>query len=124
MARFIFSGYFFRPKNLRMILAFLLSLLKGEFRMSEINTEYPATLHINIAKGFRGSGTGRCLVKALEDYLRSRNVTGMHLATMSESSGEFFRKQGFTLLHRYPRSYFRHILGRDIIVYVYGKKLS
>ena len=124
MARFIFSGAVFRPKNLRMIMAFFLSLFKGEFKMAEIGNEYPAALHINIIKEFRGSGTGSRLIKALEEYLRSRHTVGMHLATMSASSGEFFRQQGFTLLHRYPRSYFRHILGRDIIVYVYGKKLS
>jgi GNAT superfamily N-acetyltransferase len=123
LVKFIFSGAVFRRKNLRLALSFALSFLKGEFNMSEIKADYPAVMHINLRKDFRGKGVGARLIRAFEEYLNSFGVKGMHLATMSETAGGFFRKQGFSLLSQYRRSYFRYILGKDIKVYIYGKKL-
>jgi GNAT superfamily N-acetyltransferase len=123
LIKLIFSGAIFRGKNLRMIFAFLLSFLKGEFSMKEIKEDYPATLHINLRKDSRGQGAGSRLISAFEEYLKVKNVLGVYLATMSSASGDFFRKQGFSLSDQYRRSYFRHVSGQDIIVYIYVKKL-
>jgi GNAT superfamily N-acetyltransferase len=123
LIKFIFSGAIFQGKNLKMIFAFLLSLLKGEFNMKEVTGDYPATLHINIRKEFRGKGAGLRLISAFEQHLRDKGGKGVHLATMSTGAGDFFRKQGFSLLCQYRRSYFRHVLGKDITVYIYAKKL-
>ncbi len=123
LVKFIFSWALFKRKNLRLTLSSASSFLKGEFNMSEIGPGYPAVMHINLRKGFRGQGAGARLIRAFEEHLKNAGVTGMHLATMSESAGGFFRKQGFSLLSQYRRSYFRHILGKDITVYIYGKKL-
>ena len=123
LGKFIFSGAIFSWRNLRMIFNFFLSLLKGEFNMAEVRISYPAVIHINLRKDFRGQGAGERLILAFEQHLRSKGVKGVHLATVSEGAGIFFSKQGFNLLDQYPRSYFRYLLGKDIKVYIYGKKL-
>jgi GNAT superfamily N-acetyltransferase len=123
LGKFIFSGAIFRRKNLRAIFSFFLSFLKGEFNMAEVRISYPAVLHINLKKEFRGQGVGERLILAFEEHLRSKGVRGVHLATVSEQSSVFFRKQGFSLLYQYRRSYFRYLLGKDIRVHIYGKKL-
>jgi GNAT superfamily N-acetyltransferase len=123
LIKFIFSGAVFRSKNMKMILAFFRSFLKGEFKMKEIIEDYPATLHINLKKDFRGKGIGARLISAFEEYLRGKKVKGVYLATMSSTAGTFFRKQGFSLFAQYRRSYFRHVSGQDIFVYIYVKKL-
>jgi GNAT superfamily N-acetyltransferase len=123
LAKFTFSGAIFRRKNLMIIFAFLLSFLKGEFNMKDLNNDYPATLHINLRKNLRDSGIGSRLIMAFERYLKDQGVKGVHLATMSTAAGDFFGKQGFSLQGQYRRTYFRHVSGQDITVYIYVKKL-
>lgn len=117
------SGVFFNKKNMTFILNSLSGMMKGEFNLPDFNKEYPAILHINIKKEFRGLDIGSRLIRAYLDYLREEKINGVHLATMSGGAGEFFSKQGFNLLHEGKRSYFKHILHKDIPVYIYGKKL-
>jgi GNAT superfamily N-acetyltransferase len=91
--------------------------------MADLNRDYPATLHINIRAGFRNLGIGSKLISVYFDYLKQEGIDGVSLATMSEEGKKFFLSQGFRLLQQYRRSYFRYILGRDITVYIYAKKL-
>ncbi|MDD5725445.1 MAG: hypothetical protein PHX28_04815, partial [Candidatus Omnitrophica bacterium] len=63
------------------------------------------------------------LVSAYLDYLRSHHVSGVHLATMSDQAAGFFSAQGFRLLYKGKRSYFKHILHRDVPLYIFGKSL-
>ncbi len=43
---------------------------------------------------------------------------------MSERAGDFFKTNGFDPIYSALRSYFKHILNKDIVVYIYGKKLA
>lgn len=124
MARYIFSGACLRPKNLRLIFNFSRSFFKGEFNMEEISSDYPAILHINLKKDFRGKGAGARLISAFQEYLVSKGVKGLHLATMSSAAGEFFSRQGFSFFTERSRSYFSHLLTQNIKVYIYVKKLG
>ncbi len=117
------SGVFFKKKNVIFVLNLLTSAIKGEFRMPNFSKEYPASLHINIDKEYRGLGIGARLIDAYLSYLKEEAITAVHLATMSEESAQFFLKHGFELLFSGKRSYFRHIIGKDVPLYVYGKKL-
>ncbi|MFA5090097.1 MAG: GNAT family N-acetyltransferase [Candidatus Omnitrophota bacterium] len=117
------SGVLFKKKNIMFIINCLSSLIKGEFKMSDFTIVYPATFHINVKAGFRGVKLGSRLIEAYERYLREEDITGVHLATMSDAAAKFFFRHGFQLLHRGRRSYFRHILHRDVPLYIYGKKL-
>lgn len=117
-----FSGTLFKKGNLTLILSLILSLFKGEFKMPNLHNVYPATLHINLEKGFRAQGIGSKLMNRYLNYLADKRVSGVYLATMSEKAAGFFKKHGFGLLHTGARSYFRYVCRKDIPVYILGKK--
>lgn len=113
----------FNKKNFLFFLRSAASFLKGEFASPDFSLQYPATLHINLKQGVRDKGTGSRLMSAYLGYLSDKNVAGVHMASMSEKGSSFFRKEGFSVLHRQRRSYFRHITGADCSVYIFGKKI-
>ena len=113
----------FRRKNIVFGLHMLKSLFKGELYSPDFSRDYPATLHINIADGFRRSGCGSQLMAAFLIYLKEHGIKGVRLATYSPDAGRFFRVNGFSLVFQKPRTYFRYILDRDISVFIYAKKL-
>jgi GNAT superfamily N-acetyltransferase len=117
-------GVFLREVNLRFLWNVFLSAARGEFFSEDYSSEYPATLHINIRRGYRGEGAGSLLMERYLEFLRNKGVAGVRLATYSEKAGRFFSKHGFSLLSAKRRSYFRYLTGRDIGVYIYGRKLD
>jgi len=118
------DGLVFKKKNIIFLLRCLWDTLRGRLIAPDFTREYPATLHINVRKGFRGKDIGGALIQGYLAYLRQEKVSGVHLATMSDISANFFSGQGFRLLHTSVRSYFRHVLQRDVPLYIYGKKLD
>jgi hypothetical protein len=117
------SGIFLRLKNLIFIFSCLLDLLKNGIKTPNFNKEYPATFHINIKKGFRGQNIGAGLINVYLGYLKIKGVAGVHLATMSDRAANFFFLQGFKQLYKGKRSYFEHILHRNVPLYIFGKLL-
>lgn len=116
-------GVFFNRKSFMFLFSCGVSFLKGEFIAPDFSQDYPATLHINVRSGSRGSRVGSRLMDAYLGYLKKEKVRGVHMATASDNAKRFFEKQGFVLLHESRRSYFRHLLGRDIPVYILGRKV-
>jgi ribosomal protein S18 acetylase RimI-like enzyme len=123
LTRAMLRGAFFMPKNISFGIHSLVSFLRGEYNDPEFSAEYPATLHINLDSHWRNHHIGSRLINAYFDYLRSNNVSGVRLGTMSDKAAAFFRQQGFELLYTAKRSYLRYLLNRDIPIYIYGKKL-
>ncbi|MDD2679306.1 MAG: GNAT family N-acetyltransferase [Candidatus Omnitrophica bacterium] len=119
----ITSAVLFKPRNMLFIWHCLVSLLKGEFSEPDFSRDYPATLHINIQEGFRGSDIGTGLIAAYLKYLKEEGVRGVHLATLSERAGNFFTQQGFDLLYKGRRTYLRYVLYQELPLYIYGKRL-
>jgi hypothetical protein len=117
------AGIFLKVKNLIFIFSCLIDLLRNGVKTPDFNRKYPATFHINIKQGFRGQNTGSGLISAYLDYLKREGVPGVHLATMSDQAANFFLLQGFKILYKGKRSYFRHILHRDVPLYIFGKLL-
>lgn len=117
------SGALLKIKNVRLLLNLISSMIKGEFKLPNFIDEYPATFHINIKKEFRDQKIGTELISAFLSYLKAENIPGVHIATMSDAAARFFSAQGFQLLHQGSRSYFKHILHKNIPIYIYGKKL-
>jgi len=113
-----------KTKNIRWGLKYLGSYLKREFSTPDFSKDYPATLHINIAAGYRAKGIGATLIEAFLSYLSKKEVPGVHLATISDRAAGFFEKQGFKSLAQKRHSYFRSILRRDLNYQVYGKKIG
>jgi len=123
-ARALGQGIFFKRKNIRFLARVGWSAWQGEFRDPSFTEDYPAELHINLAAGFRGRGIGGRLIAMYLDYLRRQRVAGLHFGSFSDDASVFFQKQGFEVLYRAKRSYFRHVLGRDVNLYILGKKLE
>lgn len=122
--RLITSPVIFKESNRISLAAYVRSIFKGEFNMPDIYRGYPAVLHINMAEDMRGQGIGAKLMGAFLEYLKRSNVHGVHLVTVSEEAGAFFKKQGFELLYQAKRSCFRHILGKDVPLFVYGRRVD
>jgi len=123
--KLIFSSFLFKKKNFLFILYGIYSFLKGELcAPSFIKKEYPAILHINIDKDYRGLGIGERLVGAYFSYLSNEGIKGVHLKTSSEKSFNFFEKLDFKVLYETRISYFRHVLKRSVRYVYYGKKLG
>jgi GNAT superfamily N-acetyltransferase len=117
------KGTFLKKKNVTFAFRLLASFFKGEFVMPGFYKEYPATLHINLEKKFRNLGIGSKLMGLYLEYLTRQGIPGVYIPTMSDKAASFFRKQGFNFLYRGYRSYFRHILHKDLPLYIYGKRL-
>jgi len=116
-------GIFFKKKCRAYLINSLKCFLKGEFIMPDFSKDYPAVLHINIDKSYRGFGLGGKLMSKFLGYLKDKRVPGVQLSTISEQGKAFFEKQGFSLLHQSKRSYFKNILSEDITCYSLGKFL-
>ena len=123
LIKVISRGMLLRRKNIVFAFSCLIGFLKGEFKMPDFSKDYPATLHINITKAFRNSNIGSMLIAGYLDYLTKEDVKAAHLATMSDKAASFFGKSGFNLLYQGKRSYLRHVLNKDVPVYIYGKRL-
>jgi len=124
LRRTLLSKAFLKKKTLAFIFHFSVSFLRGEFKMPDFRSEYPATLHINIEEKSRHLKIGSRLIAAYLDYLTGEKIPGVSMATMSGEAGDFFIRQGFSLLYKGNRSYFRYLLQKDIPIYIYGKKLK
>lgn len=99
------------------------SFLRGEFSRPDFSGSYPAHLHINIDKEFRGLGIGSMLIRDCVTHLALRKARGVRLATLSKRAGEFFEKSGFSLLYRKRISYFDYIAPEKLYLSIYGKVL-
>ena len=117
------KGTLLKKKDARYLKNCFVSFLKGEFKDPDFFMEYPAILHINILEGFRKSGIGSGLISAFLEYIAVSKIKGVHLSTMSNKAGDFFKVNGFNLIYSTFRSYFRHVTHENITIYIYGKKL-
>ncbi|MCL5986281.1 MAG: GNAT family N-acetyltransferase [Actinobacteria bacterium] len=117
------KGKPFRIKNMKFSFHIFLSALRGEFNLPDCTKLYPALLHINVDKKYRGIGIGRKLIETYVDYLKRENITGVHLITKSENAVNFFKKMGFEVFHKTSLSYLRYILKRNIELHILVKKI-
>ena len=124
MLKALKCGVFLKIRNITFMLRCLKDLLINGIKTPDFNHAYPATLHLNIKEGFRSQDIGSQLIRSYLDYLRIEGVPGVHLATMSDRGANFFLSQGFQQLYLGKRSYFRHILHRDVPLYIFGKLLA
>lgn len=57
---------------------------------------FPAHLHINVHPKAQGKGVGGKLLKAFENYLKSLDISGVHIITVEgEENAKFYTKMGF-----------------------------
>lgn len=109
--------------NLILIKNIISSYLKGEFISPDYSKEYPATLHINITEEYRRQNIGSLLVDYFLDFLKRKNIRGVHFGVMSESAKKFFLKLNFNLLFTREYSFLRYLLGENVPHYIMGKQI-
>lgn len=119
----LIRGLFLKKKTFRFLAGLWESYWKGEFDSPDFSQDYPAILHINIARDFRGGGVGHQLVDAYCTYLKQNGVSSVRASTMSDLAKKFFEKCGFVTLFTTHRSYLRYYFQKDIPLYVLGKKI-
>lgn len=115
---------FLNRGNFKFFLRISRSFVKGEFFIPKFSDQYPATLHVNIYKEFRGRKVGARLVEHYMKFLSSKGCKGVHLGTMSESAKNFFISQGFSILYKNVRSYLKPYTGKSYPYYILGKKIK
>ena len=93
------TGAALRPRNLSRALRLWRCARWGELREPDLSP-FPAHLHINLLEGYRASGAGTRLMRALLDHCRARGVTGIHLGSISRRAIPFFARNGFEELSR------------------------
>lgn len=113
----------FNKRTVRFLYHILISFLKGEFFTPDFSKDYPATLHINIEKDYRGNKLGKRLIESYLAYIHKERVRGVHFGTISERAKNFFVKNGFSILYQGRRSYLGYVLKQDTPYYVLGKLL-
>ncbi|NQT22229.1 MAG: GNAT family N-acetyltransferase [Candidatus Omnitrophica bacterium] len=123
ISKSITKGIIFERRTLNFLLHLLISFFKGAFSTPDFSRDYPATLHININKGFRHRGIGTQLMFSFLDFLKTNGINGVHLATASENAKVFFVKLGFTVLFEKRIDYLKYVTGRSMPYCVFGKKL-
>lgn len=109
--------------NIRFLFYCFLSFLKGEFFMQDFSKDFPAVLHINIDSAYRNQGIGKRLIETYISFLKQSKVKGVHFSTLSENAKGFFLKMGFDILCKKKRSYLKPFIGREVVLYVFGKRL-
>ncbi|MFH0753741.1 MAG: GNAT family N-acetyltransferase [Candidatus Omnitrophota bacterium] len=117
------SGILFSKKNLKLLAGLFQGLIRGEFRIPESVQGYPAVLHINLKDSVRGLGVGSALMSELLNSFSEKGIKGVRLGTMSQQAADFFIKNGFELLHQGQRSYLKDALGKNIPLFVLGRRL-
>jgi len=115
------NGLFVSAKTLRLFFHIAISAAMGEFIAPDFSKQYPATLHVNIDKNFRGSHAGSRLIDCYLNFLDRNGISGVHFGSISDNAKDFFLKKGFILLHQNQRSYLRYALGRTLNYYIFGK---
>ena len=119
--KYLIKGTLLRRKTLRLAFNAIKSKVTGEFAMLDFSEKYPAELHINLKKGFRGGGVGRKLMEHFLSYLKENGISGVHLTTMSENAKLFFERMGFHVLHKTELSFLRSHFHKSIPYYAMGR---
>ncbi len=86
---------------------------------------YPAHLHVNIDKQFRGYGVGGRLIEAYLEQLYSLGIYGVYLHTTShnEAACHLYEKLGFQLLSSRTNRFWSQWFGFRVDNRSYGLKL-
>ncbi|TBR16101.1 GNAT family N-acetyltransferase, partial [bacterium] len=116
------KGLFVKPASWKYFYYSLRSLFRGEFIMPDFSKSYPAVLHINIDKPYRGAGIGEKLIDTYLNYLKEEGVSGVHFGTFSEQAKGFFLKMGFDVIFQSKRTYLKPYTGADANFYIFGRK--
>jgi ribosomal protein S18 acetylase RimI-like enzyme len=118
------GSYKLGTRTWRYLAGMALASLRREYVSCDL-TQYPAHLHINIDKRWRGRGFGRRLMQGYLDHLRSLGVVGVHMNTTSfnEAACILYERMGFELLAAHPTHLWAGMVDQAVENRCYGLKL-
>ena len=88
--------------------------------------DYPAHIHLNVERAFRGRGLGRQLLERFMASARSAGVPGLYAAVRADNtpSCHLFERMGFHEVNRYPVIFPDGAVLRRHETIIYGKRLA
>jgi ribosomal protein S18 acetylase RimI-like enzyme len=119
------GNYHIGRRTIHYATGMLAGYLKGEEPPVSL-ADYPAHLHINVRKEYRGAGLGAQLINAYLSQLRAEGVKGVYLHTTSynQAACHLYEKLGFDLLSNRPNRYWSQWFGFSVDNRSYGLKLG
>ncbi len=120
-AKFLRGKYHPGPKTWRYWKNLRRSTRKKEFAEADLNV-YPAHLHINVDKEWRGCGIGRRLIQVFLDQLTHEKIPGVHLGTTSENEAacKLYQAMGFKLVDARVSSLWAEYIDHPVENRAYG----
>lgn len=120
----LIRGVFFHLSTWKIIAASIRMVLNKGFEIGLDLNKYPAHLHINVIKEYRGKKIGKALIDAFFGVLEKRKVRGIHLSVRQDNLNgrAFFEKMGFIELKRYPSLFSDKRSGKRVYTIIYGKQ--
>lgn len=123
--RAIGRGALWHPDTWRLAQAVLQTCRRGGFKTDPVVQGYPAHMHVNVDRAFRGQRIGGQLVERFLRQAVEAGCPGVHAAVRGDnlSACRFFEQRGFTPLCRHPVVFpeGHRLEPHDTIVY--GKRL-
>lgn len=97
--------YFPRIKN--HALGNRLTTLGEVVAYTAFSSRYPAHMHIDILKEYRGGGTGTKMLKTLTEHLDSKGVKGVQLCVSAENTRaiKFYKRFGFKRIMNFGKGF-------------------
>ena len=116
--------YHIGARTRRYALGLALGALRGEF-FQATPTFYPAHLHVNLARDWRGRGLGRRLTEAYLYVLQRLGIPGVHVHTTSLNMAacRLYEKLGFRLLDSRPTRLWEYVLDQPVRNLCYGLRI-
>ena len=95
------------------------------FRKGVPLANYPAHLHINILKNFRGQHAGQRLVEKFCEQVKTAGLKGVYASVREDNAPArlFFEQMGFTVIGRRPRIWLAGEDQQNTDTVIYGKPL-
>ena len=118
-------GTVWHPLTLRLLSANLGNWLRGAFRRTVPLRDYPAHLHINLRRDFRGQRVGQHLLERFFEQVQQARVNGVHAGVSADNAAgrRFFESFGFVELGRESRFRFPDAPDQETFTIIYGKRL-
>jgi ribosomal protein S18 acetylase RimI-like enzyme len=117
-------GAVWHPLTLRLLSANLGNWLRGGFRRAVPLRDYPAHLHINLRRGFRGQQVGQQLMERFFEQARQARLSGIHAGVSADNAAgrRFFEGFGFVEIGRESRFRFPDAPDQVTFTIIYGKR--
>ncbi len=126
LPRLLRGKYCFKKNSLKFALRMLVDQVKKIDFTPFPYDRYPASLHINLSPETRGNGFGTLLMNHALNYLKKKNIPGIHLHTTSYNIAAcaLYRKMGFTVFSRKATTLWKPWIQQNIFHLIMVRSLT